>query len=210
MPTFELPNDFTWTWEGATVRVELPPMVETAQHVYETVLSRADAQRLADAVWDRATEGGRSGPLRAPNTIRLVHDARYAPATLSSFREKLVAALEGKRLRPDVELVVAGLPSEGDLELPSLEMEPETTAASSDRSPQASPTFPPEPVLPPAFDPASDTDLGLDSEFETSAPSADAAPAPREAPVETARPERGSPQGLAPVRRQRFDKKKKK
>jgi hypothetical protein len=212
MPRVELPNDFTWTWDEATVRVEIPPMVETAQHVYETVLTRADAARLADAVWDRATEGGRSGPLRAPTRIDLVHDARYGESTLSSFRAKLVAALEGKGLKPEVVLVTAGGRSEElDSSPMSSMLEPSSKSSPmlEPSSKPAPPSLPSQPSVPASFDPASDTDLGLGSEFDE----VPEKPSPSTT-GETGRPaapkpaDRGSRQGSAPVSKRRADKKK--
>ncbi len=94
MPMPRLPDGFAWTWAGDTVRIDLPKMIRTANHLLEPVLSRADAEALADAVGshdrDRRT---RSKDPRTLARVLLAHSPRYSPETLQKFRAKLAMAL---------------------------------------------------------------------------------------------------------------------
>jgi hypothetical protein len=194
MPPAELPKDYAWAWDRETVRVSLPPLVETEHHVFEPVLSRTDARRVVAAIWDHATGGGRSGLLRAPTWVELVHDPRFGVEALAAFRERVAGEAAERGLRAVVVLV----PAEG--------------AAPS------APAFPPEPVLPPGFDPGSDTDMGA-GELDLAAPEAPAPEAPASEPPaskppsaerEAPRLDRPSRQGATPSWRRRFEKRKKK
>ena len=45
-----LPDGFGWVWVDDTVRINLPHFVKTGAHVYEPILSRRDAERVAAAL----------------------------------------------------------------------------------------------------------------------------------------------------------------
>jgi hypothetical protein len=92
-----LPEGFRWTWHGDTVRVDLPEMTLTESHAYEPVLSRADADRLADAI-----SGHVASHRGAPKLARvvLVKDPRFADASVQKFRQKLSVALIELSIEP--------------------------------------------------------------------------------------------------------------
>lgn len=97
MGTVRLPDGFGWTWAGDTVRIDLPRVLRTPTHVLEPVLSRADAEALADAVFaqDRARRKnvGQGSVVRPLARILLAHSPRYTAETLQKFRAKLAMAL---------------------------------------------------------------------------------------------------------------------
>jgi hypothetical protein len=219
MPPADLPKDYAWTWERGTLRVTLPPIVETQHHVFEPVLSRADARRLVAAIWDHATNDGRSGPLRAPTRVDLVHDRRFGADALTSFRDRVIAEMTDRTLRADVVLVpegaaaeVAPLALEAPPDVPMLEAPPDVPILEASSE---APTLPPEPSLPAGFDAGSDTDMGLDDDLEfgdspaASEPPPEERPAAGETPPSERRLERPSRQGSTPSWRRRFEKKKK-
>jgi hypothetical protein len=92
-----LPTGFHWTWAGDTVRIDLPRIERTDAHVLVPMLTRGDAEELADAIvlHDRKRQRGpeRAGSARPLARIVLAHSPRYAAEALSKFREKLAFAL---------------------------------------------------------------------------------------------------------------------
>src|SRR5262245_31669673 len=112
VPSDRLPGGFRITRDEDTLRVHLPPVVRTASHVFDPVLTRADAERVADAVVDADLES----PL---DRIVLVRDPDSPVAASASFRERLLVLLidAGMELPLDVE---AARPHERERDLPLL------------------------------------------------------------------------------------------
>ena len=110
MAAVQLPEGFGWTWAGDTVRINLPPVVKTAAHVMEPVLSRADAELLAEAigVYDRRrlASAGRGVSARPLARILLAHHPQYTPETLAKFRTKLSLALVERGQKPSIDEMV--------------------------------------------------------------------------------------------------------
>ena len=110
MAAIPLPEGFGWTWAGDTVRINLPPMTRTETHVFEPVLSRADAERLAEALgaYDRrrlasASRGSGAHPLAR---ILLAHHPKYTQETLAKFRTKLSLALVERGQKPTIDEMI--------------------------------------------------------------------------------------------------------
>jgi hypothetical protein len=93
MPPVPLPEGFRWTWAGDTVRVNLPTFVRTESHVFEPLLSRGDAERLAEAIGAHARRRKADGVAKPLGRVLLAHDPRYTAETLAKFRSKLSIAL---------------------------------------------------------------------------------------------------------------------
>ena len=106
MATARLPEGFRWTWAGDTVRVDVPPIVKTATHAYEPVLSRGDAELLAKAVWLHERRRVREGGAKVLARILLAHDPRYSQETLAKFRTKLSIAMVERGQKVDIDEMV--------------------------------------------------------------------------------------------------------
>lgn len=88
-----LPEGFRWNWAGDTVRIWVPPIVRTGSHAYQPVLSRKDAEALAEAVTVRERKRLGAGASRPIARVVLAHDPGYSAEILARFREKLSVAL---------------------------------------------------------------------------------------------------------------------
>ena len=102
---------------GDTVRIDLPAMVRTTSHTYEPVLSRRDAETVAEAVvrYERARrKEGKGQPLAR---ILVARDPRYAAVTLSKFRIRLSLALveRGQKAQMDEMVTVSGTDLDPDV-----------------------------------------------------------------------------------------------
>ena len=110
MASIQLPDGYGWTWAGDTVRINLPPVVRTATHVMEPVLSRADAELLAEALGAyerrRLASAGRGTSARPLARILLAHHPQYTPETLAKFRTKLSLALVERGQKPTIDEMV--------------------------------------------------------------------------------------------------------
>ena len=93
MAPIDLPEGFRWTWAGDTVRINIPPCVKTGAHAFEPILSRGDAERLAEAIGVHARKRRAQGVAQAFGRVLIAHDPRYSTETLMKFREKLSIAL---------------------------------------------------------------------------------------------------------------------
>src|SRR5262245_11411998 len=81
-----LPEGFGLDHEDFTVRIRLPAVVRTRTHVLEPVLTRSDAERVAECIVE--------ADLVADVTrVVLLRDPACAPGTVSRFQERLVALL---------------------------------------------------------------------------------------------------------------------
>jgi hypothetical protein len=107
-----LPGGFRLTRDDGTLRVHLPPVVRTASHVFDPVLTRADADRVAEAVVDADLDA-------RLDRIVLVRDPDSPLNASASFRERLLVLLidAGMELPLDVE---AARPPERDRGRPLL------------------------------------------------------------------------------------------
>jgi hypothetical protein len=114
MDSAALPDGFGWVWADDTVRINLPLFVRTQTHTFEPVLSRKDAERVADAIaaHDRARRAtGRARPLVR---ILVAHDTRYSEQGRARFCEKLSIALieRGHSVRIDEMVTMSALEAE--------------------------------------------------------------------------------------------------
>jgi hypothetical protein len=119
-----MPEGFFATREGGKVKVHLPEMVVTQSHVYEPMLTRGAAQRVAEALWNADVES----PIER---VVLLRDARYSEETVEKFRERVWAVL-----------VEGGVEAQIDIEIEPLADEP------SMPEPTAEPAAPPAPAAP--------------------------------------------------------------
>ena len=88
-----LPEGFRWNWAGETVRIWVPPILRSDSHLYEPVLSRRDAEALAEAVTVREQKRLGAGARRPISRVVLDHDPGFSGEALAKFREKLSVAL---------------------------------------------------------------------------------------------------------------------
>jgi hypothetical protein len=188
-PRDSLPDAFRADWRGTEARIHLPEMEQTEHHVYEPVLSRGDANRVADAI--RSHDGHRVGGEPIAKVV-IAHDPRYSRETVEKFRERVLSLLHEFDLFPEVVLESAA---------PRAAIEPV----------QPVPAVLAEPE--PSIDPGADTDLGIEigqppptptvaeePPLSTPAPSSDVtSPEPSAAP--------NPKKGAAPIpSRKRFDR----
>jgi hypothetical protein len=91
-----LPPEFRTWWDGDTFFVRLPEVLRSEAHVFEPVLSTADARSLAAMVAEH--EDGDA------TRVVLVADPAYHTDSTQRFRNRLIAALAdlGTRLAVDV------------------------------------------------------------------------------------------------------------
>ena len=118
MAVAHLPEGFRWTWAGDTVRVDVPPIVKTDAHAYEPVLTRADAELLAKAVWLHERRRLREGAAKRLARILIAHDPRYSQETLAKFRTKLSFAMveRGQKVDIDEMVTMSGTDLEGEVD----------------------------------------------------------------------------------------------
>jgi hypothetical protein len=81
-----LPDGFRVTRYDATVRIVLPGVVLDGVQALDPVLTRADAERVAEAVWSAETEG-------RIDRVVLLRDPRSSEASVARFRERVLALL---------------------------------------------------------------------------------------------------------------------
>ena len=93
MPLDPLPEGFRWSWAGETVRIWVPPILRTGSHAYEPVLSRRDAEALAEAVTVREHKRLGAGARHPITRVVLAHEPGYSEEVLARFRERLAVAL---------------------------------------------------------------------------------------------------------------------
>jgi hypothetical protein len=129
-----LPDGFRAMRDGAAVLVHLPEVVITASHALEPVLTKADAQRLTEAIADSDVDD----PVER---VVLYRHARLPEAVAVKFRERLLSLLRDAGMEPRIELAVAG----ADLAAPA------PPAPKPEREPLLPPAAVREPLeLPPA------------------------------------------------------------
>ena len=204
MRDLSLPDGFQANWEGGTLRIVLPEMVQTTSHRFEPILSKADAQRLATEIGEhekaRQADPG-PAPGFAPLTkIVLQREPDFSLESATKFRERVVLALYDVGLHPKLELSVAPLAPEAqpvppepvlpEPRLPRIGMTtPVPTLPLESAAPASPPATPTEPRRVP-IDPLAETDHEIELDIEvltamsTPPPPAPAMPAaPHPAPA---------------------------
>jgi|GEM_PF-5363935 len=85
-------------------------MLLTDDHVYEPVLSRGDADRVAAVITIRERKRRAAGASSVLCHVRLAHVAGYSRAALASFRARLSIALveHGHELSIDEKTTMTG------------------------------------------------------------------------------------------------------
>lgn len=98
MASDRLPAGFRLTRDEETLRVHLPPVVRTQSHVLDPILTRIDAEHVAEAVLDVDLD------VRIDRIV-LVRDAASPLSASASFRARLMGLLidAGMELPLDVE-----------------------------------------------------------------------------------------------------------
>jgi hypothetical protein len=105
-----LPEGFRWAWGKDSVRIGVPPLVRSDDHVYEPVLSTRDADAVADAIVRHEKKRQDAGVSHRLARVRIAHDSAYSEATLARFRAKLAVALveRGQELAIDDTVTLSG------------------------------------------------------------------------------------------------------
>lgn len=88
-----LPDGFRLAMVGDVARVDLPPMIRDGERLYEPVLSRRDAERVAAVITVREQKRRAAGASGVLTHIRLAHVSGYSRAVLATFRARLSIAL---------------------------------------------------------------------------------------------------------------------
>ena len=216
MRDLNLPDGFQASWEGGTLRIVLPEMVETTSHRFEPVLSKADAQRLAAAIGEhekaRHADPG-PAPGFAPLTkIVLQREPDFSLESAAKFRERVVLALYDIGLHPKLELAVAPRAQEAPqaspepvLPEPRLPRIGTTTPVPMLSLEEAAPAAVPSAAKASddarrAIDPLAETDHEIEVDIEVlTAMSTPPAPAPVAPPPVTPPPEAPPPPAPAPA-----------